>query len=197
MGAKRCPTWNVLLALTIASLISASDSTAADFPDKPIRVIVYQAAGSGTDSEARGIVPYVQKHLGVQVTVENIPGAGGKIGLGRLMKAKPDGYTLLIHTTSQTLMGEILLYPEYRVTDLSHIYSWSLTNQVLVVHIEKWKSLDEFIKEARVRPLSGGIPTAPLYLSASVLRPRLIGRRQTSAAGRLTATDTRPRPPSR
>lgn len=152
------PKWNVPLAITIAIVISADHSGAANFPDRPIRVIVYQAAGSGTDSEARGIVPYVQKHLGVQITVENVPGASGKIGLTRLMKAKPDGYTLLIHTTTQTLMGEILLYPEYRIADLSPIFSWSLTNQVLVVHNESWRTLDEFIKDARVRPLSAGIP---------------------------------------
>jgi tripartite-type tricarboxylate transporter receptor subunit TctC len=158
MTAKGFGAWNLVFGLSLAFLTTAAYSRAAGFPDKPIRVIVYQAAGSGTDSEARGIVPHVQKHLGVPVTVENVPGAGGKIGVGRVMKAKPDGYTLLIHTTTQTLMGGILLYPEYHVADLTPIFSWSLTNQVLVVHNETWKTLDEFIREARVRPLSAGIP---------------------------------------
>ena len=45
-------------------------------------------------------------------------------------------------------MGEILFNPEYRIADFSHVFSWSLTNQVLVVNGENWKTYDEFIKDA-------------------------------------------------
>lgn len=130
----------------------------ANFPEKPVRFILGFSPGAGVDLEARGIAPYVQKHLGVTVTIENVPGADGKIGLTRVWKAKPDGYTLMIHTTTMSVIGEYLLNPEYRIIDFSHIFSFSRTNQVLVVNSETWKTLDEFIKVARERTLSSGLP---------------------------------------
>lgn len=130
----------------------------ADFPEKPIKVIVPFGPGSGVDTEARGIVPYVEKHIGKQVVIENVSGADGKIGLTKVWKAKPDGYTLVIHTTTMSLIGEALFNPEYRIVDFSRIFSWSLFNQALVVNIEKWKTLDEFINAGRERPLSIGMP---------------------------------------
>jgi tripartite-type tricarboxylate transporter receptor subunit TctC len=147
-----------LLVFGLAFLFGVDTTPCANFPDKPIRVIVYQGPGSGTDMEARGILPYVQKHLGVSIAVENVPGAEGKIGLTRLWKSKPDGYTLLIHTTTQSLMGQILFNTEYRVSDFTPIFSWSLTNQVLVVNGETWKTFGEFTKDARTRALSAGLP---------------------------------------
>jgi tripartite-type tricarboxylate transporter receptor subunit TctC len=129
----------------------------AKFPEKPVKFIVGFAPGSGIDFEARGIAPYVQKYLGVSATIENISGADGKIGLTKAWKSNPDGYTLAIHTTTMTLLGEIFLNPEYRVADFSHIYSWSLTNTVLVVQSEKWKTFDELVQDARKRPVSVGM----------------------------------------
>ena len=129
----------------------------AKFPEKTVRFIVAFSPGAGIDLEARGLVPYLQKYLGVSTTIENIPGADGKIGLTKAWRANPDGYTLAIHTTTMTLLGEILLNPEYRVTDFSHIYSWSLSNTVLVVQSEKWKTFDELVQEARKRPVSVGM----------------------------------------
>ena len=129
----------------------------AKFPEKPVKFIVAFSPGAGIDLEARGLVPYLQKYLGVSTTIENIPGADGKIGLTKAWRANPDGYTLAIHTTTMTLLGEILLNPEYRVADFSHIYSWSLTNTVLVVHSEKWKTFDELVQDARKRPVSVGM----------------------------------------
>lgn len=149
-----------VLTFTCLSVIFIFDiglCSAADFPEKPVKFIVAFAAGSGIDMEARGIAPYIQKHLGVPVTVENVSGADGKIGLTRVWKAKPDGYTLILHTTTMSLIGEYLLNPEYKISDFSQIFSWSLTNYALVVNSETWKTMDEFIKAARERALSVGM----------------------------------------
>lgn len=148
----------VLLSLGLIFLFTGEKVFSANFPEKPIKFIVGFAPGSGIDLEARGIAPYVQKHLGVQVTIENVSGADGKIGLTRVWKSKPDGYTLMLHTTTMSLIGEYILNPEYRIIDFSHIFSWSLTNQVLVVNSETYKTLDEFVKAGRERSLSSGLP---------------------------------------
>ena len=148
----------VLLSLGLVLFWVGDKTLGADFPEKSIRVIAPYNAGSGTDMEARGIAPYIQKHLGVQVIIENVPGADSKIGVTRAWKARPDGYTLIIHTTTQSMMVEILLNAEYRTRDFSHIYSWSVTNQILLVHSEGWKTFDDLVKAARAGTLSVGIP---------------------------------------
>ena len=132
-------------------------SLGATFPDKPMKLIANFPPGSGIDIEARAIAPYLQKHLGVSVTVENVAGADGKIGLGRLWKIEPNGYTLIMHSTSMSIIVELLSNPEYQVAGFSQIFSWSRTNQVLVVNSAGWKNLDEFIKGARERTLSVGM----------------------------------------
>ena len=73
-------------------------------------------------------------------------------------KATPDGYTLIMHTTTMSIIVERLFNPEYRIIDLSHITPLSRTNSVLVVNIEKWKTFDEFLTDARKSTLSAGLP---------------------------------------
>lgn len=148
----------LLLCLGLLFLFNAGNSLGANFPEKPIKIMIAFPAGSGIDSEVRGTTPYLQKHLGVRVIIENIPGADGKIGLTKLWKMKPDGYNLIMQTTTMSLIGEFMLNPEYRMLDFSYIYSWSQTNQVLVVNSETYKTFGEFIKAAKSQLLSAGIP---------------------------------------
>jgi tripartite-type tricarboxylate transporter receptor subunit TctC len=67
---------------------------AADYPDKPVRLIVPQAAGSATDTVARIMAAELAKELGQQIVVDNRPGGALTIGLDLTAKADPDGYTL-------------------------------------------------------------------------------------------------------
>ena len=150
--------WQVIALTLLGLLVSGHGVLAAGFPEKPVKFIVGFAAGSGVDLEARGIAPYIKKHLGAQVIIENVPGANGKIGITKVWKAKPDGYSVLIHTTTMSIIGQYMLDPEYRIPDFAHVFSWSLTNQVLVVNTEVFKTFDEFMQEARKRPLSAGLP---------------------------------------
>ena len=144
-------------SLLMALSLYGEASLAATFPDKPIKLISNFPPGSGIDIEARAIAPYLQKHLGVSVTVENVAGADGKIGLSRLWKTEPNGYTLIMHSTSMSIIVERLSNPEYQITGFTPIFSWSRTNQVLVVNTANWKNLDEFVKGARERTLSVGM----------------------------------------
>lgn len=83
------------LALAAAMLVSAS-AAFAQYPEKPITVIVGYSAGGGTDVMARNVAPYVEKYLGegASVVVKNMPGASGQIGITEVANAKPDGYTI-------------------------------------------------------------------------------------------------------
>jgi len=143
--------------LGLIALFKGREVFGASFPEKPIKIISNFPAGSAVDTEARRIAPHLQQYLGVSVTVEDVPGADGKIGLTKVWRAKPDGYTIILHTTTMSNIVECLDNPEYRIPDFSHIFCHSRTNMVLVVNSENWKTLDEFVKAARERPLSAGL----------------------------------------
>jgi tripartite-type tricarboxylate transporter receptor subunit TctC len=72
----------------------AAASAAADYPERPIRFIVPQAAGSATDNVARLVAPGIARELGQPVVVDNRPGGALTIGIDAVAKAEPDGYTI-------------------------------------------------------------------------------------------------------
>lgn len=84
----------VAAALTIA--VSASPAGAQTFPSKPITLVVPFPAGGALDAVARPMAEGMRKILGQPVVVANAPGAGGTIGSGRVARAAPDGYTILL-----------------------------------------------------------------------------------------------------
>jgi tripartite-type tricarboxylate transporter receptor subunit TctC len=89
----------VLVALAgtavLAFASSAVAQSAADFPSRPVRIIVPQAAGSGVDLQARVIAAKLSDLWGQQVVVEDRPGANAIIGMDYVAKAAPDGYTIV------------------------------------------------------------------------------------------------------
>lgn len=85
------------LLLTVAASLVAAPSF-AEFPDKPITIVVPFAAGGPTDKVARDLAEAMRKPLGGQtLIIENVGGAGGTLGANRVAKAANDGYTVLLH----------------------------------------------------------------------------------------------------
>ena len=84
----------VLLAAALAAL---SGAALADYPDKPITVVVPFAAGGPTDKVARDLGDVLRKQLNQTIIIENVGGAGGTLGAAKVAKASPDGYTVLLH----------------------------------------------------------------------------------------------------
>lgn len=82
----------LLLSLVLGA--SSLSAIAQDYPTKPVRIVVSQAAGASIDIQARIIAERLSKVWGQQVYVENKPGANGIIGMQEIARAKPDGYTL-------------------------------------------------------------------------------------------------------
>ncbi len=86
----------ILAAAAIASGFSLLSAHAETYPSKPITMIVPFAAGGPTDTVARTVAGVMSKTLGQQVIIENVGGAGGTIGVGRVVTAPADGYTVLL-----------------------------------------------------------------------------------------------------
>src|ERR1051325_9139121 len=102
-----------VLAVTFALLLAhlLGGDALAQYPTRPIRLIVPAAPGGGTDITARSFPPALQDSRGQPVVIENRGGAGGVIGSDVVAKAAPDGYTLLMvyisHATNPTLVTKL------------------------------------------------------------------------------------------
>ncbi|WP_374844497.1 tripartite tricarboxylate transporter substrate-binding protein [Brucella pituitosa] len=99
------------LATTLAISTAAFTAQAQNYPERTITMVVPFAAGGPTDTVTRLVAESMSKDLGQQVIVENVGGAGGTLGAGRVATADPDGYTLLLHhigmATSATLYRKL------------------------------------------------------------------------------------------
>ena len=84
-----------LIASVFSLLMAPSASAQADYPNRAITMVVPFAAGGATDVIARIVAEGMSRHLGKPIIIENVAGAGGTIGSIRVMRAAPDGYTLL------------------------------------------------------------------------------------------------------
>jgi tripartite-type tricarboxylate transporter receptor subunit TctC len=112
------------LALAGALAVSALMTTAAqaEYPERPIQMIVSYSAGGGTDIAARTLVPYLEKYLGgATISVVNRPGAGGEIGFTALAQAKPDGYTIGFINTPNLLTIPISRDTRYEMSDIEPV----------------------------------------------------------------------------
>jgi tripartite-type tricarboxylate transporter receptor subunit TctC len=84
-------------ATAIAATFIAASASAQTYPERSITMVVPFAAGGPTDTVARLVAESMSKDLGQQVLVENVGGAGGTLGAGRVASSEPDGYTILLH----------------------------------------------------------------------------------------------------
>jgi tripartite-type tricarboxylate transporter receptor subunit TctC len=124
------------------------------WPNKPIKVIVPFAAGSTTDIIARAISDKLAQSLGQPVVVENRGGASGTIGQAVVAQAAPDGYTLMIHSSSHTVSPHTFAkLPFDTLADFVPVTPISSTPNVLVISPAKnIKTLQELLSYARANP---------------------------------------------
>jgi tripartite-type tricarboxylate transporter receptor subunit TctC len=92
--------WAVLCLLAATSVVPLRDARAADYPTRPVRIVVQVAAGSSIDISARIIADHLTRTWNQQVIVLNRPGANGALAVNAVRSAEPDGYTLLMGASS-------------------------------------------------------------------------------------------------
>ncbi len=146
----------LIFGICCGALAQAAEQKSG-FPSKPFRFIVPYAAGSGNDIQSRGLQPYLEKHLGTRVVIDNRPGADGRIGMNEAWKAAPDGYTFINPGMPTPIINEKMYQVSYRSKEFTHIFAWSQDNMCLVVNAEVFKRPQDFLDEARVRTMAGGI----------------------------------------
>lgn len=157
------------LALAVApglALAQALPQAAGAYPGKPIRLVVPFAAGTAPDMLARLLAPALSESMSTHVVVENVPGAGGTIGVDRVAKSAPDGHTLVLSGDAALVLtgGAYGVKPPYEtLRDLAPIAQLVITPNVLVVANDvPARSVAELVALVRSQPgkfsyASGGI----------------------------------------
>lgn len=171
-----------IAAVTLAALVAlagACNAGAQTWPTKPVRVVVAFTAGGTTDILARSVGQQLTERLKQQFVIDNKPGAGGNLGTELVVRAPPDGYTLIVNSVGPIAVNPTL-YPKLPynpLTDLVPIVQIAEVPNVLVVHPSlPVKSFDELVAYAKANPgklnyASTGIGTSA-HLSGFVLAKR-------------------------
>jgi tripartite-type tricarboxylate transporter receptor subunit TctC len=152
--------------LTFAFLLGAlAASASAQYPDRPIRIIVAFPPGASTDIVARLVGAKLTEALGQNVVIENRPGAGGNIGSQAARKANPDGYTLLMNSSAMAVNVSLYKTPGYAMADFVPVLQGPTTPNLIMAHSSfKPGTLQEIIAYARANKLnygSSGTGTTP------------------------------------
>ncbi|MCD0502062.1 Bug family tripartite tricarboxylate transporter substrate binding protein [Bordetella petrii] len=143
----------VPLVLSAAALLPTASH--AEWPDKPVTIIVPWAAGGSTDILARLLSEHMSLSLGQPVVVENRSGASGNIGSAQVARAEPDGYTLLVGSMSTHTMNQAMYsnMPFDGVKDFTPIAELALVTNTMVINPSlPVNSVAEFIEYAKARP---------------------------------------------
>jgi len=146
--------WTVVSAVVILAMVGICGvASAAEWPAKPVTVIVPWSAGGGTDLIARLVFSYAEDLLGQKVIIVNKPGAGSEIGLTELALSKPDGYTWGF--TNSPIVEGIILSRKTRFTLESFEPCCNVVYDpgIIVVRSDSpFKTMEEFIKYAKENP---------------------------------------------
>lgn len=153
----------------LAVLAAMVGQAFAQFPEKPIKIIVPFNAGGETDISARLLASEMEKILGQNVVVQNIAGASGMIGCKEMLAAKPDGYTLGVIPS-----GPLAMHPHMRkipYTIDSFTYVGRIINSPYLVYVSKdapWNTFNEMADAMKAAPnkyfwASSGVGSVPFF----------------------------------
>ena len=143
-----------LAALTGAATVPFGSAMAADYPSRPIKWVVGYPPGGATDIIARLIGQRLQEKLGQTVVIENKPGAGNNIATESVIKADPDGYTLLLVNPANYINTSLYANLKFNVpSDIAPVASFNRVPNVMTLNKDvPAKTVAEFIAYVKANP---------------------------------------------
>jgi tripartite-type tricarboxylate transporter receptor subunit TctC len=138
----------------VASLLAAAAARAETWPSRPIKAMIPFGAGSAADVVPRLLFDRLSVELGQPIVIENRAGAGGTLGSGLVAKADPDGYTILSNSNALVIAPAIFPNLAFDATrDLASVLMiGSSANVMIVPNARPWKTIQDFIADAKARP---------------------------------------------
>ncbi|WP_375257246.1 tripartite tricarboxylate transporter substrate binding protein [Citreimonas sp.] len=166
-------TSKIIGAVTAAFAAVTASAAAAEWPEEPITFVVPYSPGGGFDAYARAVAPEMEKILGTEVVIENIPGAGGQKGASTVYRADPDGYTIGIWNVPGLTVPQLLGRSSgYDLTDVTWIANLATSKYALAVNPDsEFESLEnlcaqgEPFKHSDTGPASTSSVTARIAMS--------------------------------
>jgi tripartite-type tricarboxylate transporter receptor subunit TctC len=164
--------------LALALLLAAAPAIGQSYPSRPIEIVVPYGPAGSTDAVARAVGQKLQERLGQSVIVLNRPGASGTLGITQAARAAPDGYTLLMSYTSETVvLPQVMKGIRYSLDDFEPIAVTGLVPLVLITSKRmQAKTLKELFAEFQAAPgkytFGGGHGSPPHIVGAWVNRLR-------------------------
>jgi len=157
-----------ILALTVTGSASLLRDEVFAYPTKPITLVVPFPPGGGADTVGRPLASVAHQHLGQPMVVINKAGGGGAVGTQYVANAKPDGYTVLygINTLSEIPQVDEMLgrTPAFKKEQFIPIGQVTVTPFAIIVNAEsRWKTLQDFVEEARQKPDEFQYASAGVY----------------------------------
>ena len=161
-------TFRILGAALVAATLAIAPASAAGYPDHPVKIIVPFAPAGPTDVMARLIAQKLSESLKQQFFVENHPGAGGNIGMMAVARSAPDGYTILVASSSYTVNPSLYAKNPYDAfKDFAPITLAAASPNILVVNADlPAKSVKELVALLKADPAkysiaNPGVGTTP------------------------------------
>lgn len=167
-----------MLGAVALGLLGAVQPAAAEFPDRPITLVVSYAPGGGTDAIGRLLGRELSRIMGQSVVVDNRPGAGATIGAGIVQRAAPDGYTLLLADPAFVINSRLMEKINYDLKkDYTPVSTLTMSPLVLTVHPGVQASnIEQLVALSHKTPnglsfSSAGIGTTP-HMAGELLKYR-------------------------
>ena len=155
--------------LALCTAFTMGSVQAQSFPNKTINLIVPYPAGGPSDFFARKVQPDAQSKLGQTMVIENVGGAGGSIGMSRLLSAPADGYTIALASPMELVLAPMAIQGvKYKPEEFKMVAQFATTNTILTVRNSLGvKTLDELLALARKNPSTplsyGSVGPGSLY----------------------------------
>ena len=142
--------WAMVAGLVLAS----ATARAENYPSRLIKATIPFGAGSAADVVPRVVFDRLSAELGQAIVVENRPGAGGTLGTAVVVKAEPDGYSILAQSSALAISPAIYPKLSFDVTkDLASALMIGVSANVMIVPVTRpWKTVQEFIADAKAKP---------------------------------------------
>ena len=154
--------------LAAAMLAVGGTAMAADYPDRPVSVMVAYSPGGATDFQARIVTMMAgnEEYLGQPIVIVNKPGAGGKVGWNQFAsKAKTDGYDLAAYNVPHFIAQSIVFETDYNIDNLEPIANWGADPAVLVVNKDsEFNTAKDLLDYAKANPGKVTVSGAGLYV---------------------------------
>lgn len=142
-------------AAAAAACIWLPHPVLADYPDKPITLVVPYQAGGSTETMARVFSKALGEALGANVVVKTRPGGGGAVGASEVAAASPDGYTLLFAATASLLWPPLAQKVEYDLDSFTYVGQITEYQQAIVAKADApFNTMEELIEYAKTNPLN-------------------------------------------